>query len=213
MFAGATAAPANPPNRRLNDRARTHRLRQPVEAAQEKQRKEEAKAAKARAEGKQPKARAESTAELHAARHENYVWGLKGTHVAQNALRVGRGRPAAGQPKPTGPRLLEAISALGPVYRTELGPVVLTDLKREFEAYLEAHELCDGMVPADLKVRVGSRLHMFAADTHISLAYAYAHQNINGRPRCAPPMARAACATAALKLQFRSKAICQRNQL
>ena len=64
-------------------------------------------------------------------------------------------------------------------------PVVLTDLKREFQSYLEANNLCQGQIPEELKAHVGSRIKLFEPKTHTGLGYAYAHQKINGRGRCA----------------------------
>ena len=71
------------------------------------------------------------------------------------------------------------------IYSTEANKVVLSDLKREFKSYLEANNLCRGEIPEGLKIHVGSRIKMFAAKTHTSLGFAYAHQSINGRGRCA----------------------------
>ena len=42
-----------------------------------------------------------------------------------------------------------------------------------------------GQIPEELKVHMGSRIKLFEPKTHTGLGYAYAHQKINGRGRCA----------------------------
>ena len=118
------------------------------------------------------------TAAEHEARHENYVWGLKGNHMAQKAGLRTKTTPGARC-------RLQAISDMKEIYTTAANPVVLTDLKREFQSYLEANNLCQGQIPEELKVHVGSRIKLFEPKTHTGLGYAYAHQKINGRGRCA----------------------------
>ena len=118
------------------------------------------------------------TAAQHEARHENYVWGLKGNHMAQKAGLRTKTTPGARC-------RLQAISDMKEIYKTAANPVVLTDLKREFQSYLEANDLCQGQIPEELKVHVGSRIKLIEPKTHKGLGYAYAHQKINGRGRCA----------------------------
>ena len=62
----------------------------------------------------------------------------------------------------------------------------------EFESYLAAARVNEGKIPEDVEVRVGSRLKIWAAGTHTDLGYAYAHPNINGRPRYGAQHARVA---------------------
>ena len=128
--------------------------------------------------GQAPDIREKGTAAEHEARHENYVWGLKGNHMAQKAGLRTKTTPGARC-------RLQAISDMKEIYTTAANPVVLTDLKREFQSYLEANNLCQGQIPEELKVHVGSRIKMFEPKTHTGLRYAYAHQKINGRGRCA----------------------------
>ena len=116
--------------------------------------------------------------------HLNYAWGLSCQHPAQKAGVKARGVPAA-------PCRITAMANLGEIYSTPLGPVNLSDLRREFESYLAAMEHNDGAIPADAEVRVASRLKIYDANSHVDLGYAYAHPNINGRPRYAAPHARA----------------------
>ena len=159
----------------MNSELRAHEAAAAAAATEEKERREDEEAL---GRGEEPKIRDKSTAAQHEARHENYVWGLYGTHVAQKV-----GKPTKTS---SGARCrLQAISEMNWIYNTEANKVVLSDLKREFKSYLEANNLCRGEIPEGLKIHVGSRIKMFAAKTHTSLGFAYAHQSINGRGRCA----------------------------
>ena len=121
---------------------------------------------------------------MRADMHLNYAWGLSCKHPAQKAgLRSHKSRPAAAC-------RITAMTDLGEIYRTELGPVTLTDLKLEFLRVLSNADVNDGAIPSDIEVSVGSRLKIHDAHSHIGLGYAYAHPNINGRPRYAALKAR-----------------------
>ena len=71
------------------------------------------------------------------------------------------------------------------VYKTEANAVVLSDLKREFQSYLEANEVCQGKIPQEFEVNEGSRIKMFAPKTHMRLGHVCTHQSINRRGRFA----------------------------
>ena len=116
------------------------------------------------------------TWQMRAERHLNFAWGLFCKHPAQKAGVKGRYQPAE-QCRFT------AISNCAEIYSTPIGPVKLGDLKQEFETYLAAADINEGAIPDDVEVQVGSRVKIWAAGTHTDVGYAYAHPNINGRPR------------------------------
>ena len=141
------------------------------------------------------------TCKMRAERHLNFAWGLSCRHPAQKAGVKGRHQPAA-------PCRFAAISNCGEIYCTDLGPVKVGDLKMEFESYLAAARVNEGKIPEDVEVRVGSRLKIWAAGTHTDLAYAYAHPNINGRPRYGAQHARVAPRRPLYNSLYRSGTVC-----
>ena len=125
------------------------------------------------------------TWKMAADRHLNYAWGVTCKHAAQKAGLRRYGKTARWAPQRKAPCRITAIAACGLIYTTPLGPVKLDDLKDQFEKYLSAAGINGGTIPSDTEVKVASRLKIFDASTHIDLGFAYAHQDINGRPRYA----------------------------
>ena len=125
------------------------------------------------------------TWKMAADRHLNYAWGVTCKHAAQKAGLRRYGKRARWAPQRKAPCRITAIAACGLIYTTPLGPAKLDDLKDQFEKYLSAAGINSGTIPSNTEVKVASRLKIFDPSTHVDLGFAYASQDINGRPRYA----------------------------
>ena len=59
----------------------------------------------------------------------------------------------------------------------------VTDLAKALRAYWREQNLAGGQYPAKARLVLGSRIKLWAKDTHYDIGYAYGHPNVDGRRR------------------------------
>ena len=119
-----------------------------------------------------------------AEKHVNFVKGTnramrrgaKGSHAAVNTLREQKVRVTA-------PNLAQ----LGVVQELPQCQVDLSRLHTELKEYWSREGLNNGTYPDDVEVQVGSRIKLWAHNTHADIGFAYAHPSMDGHPRFARP--------------------------
>ena len=102
--------------------------------------------------------------------------GAKGSHAAVNTLRGQKVRVTA-------PNLAQ----LGVVQELPQCKVDLSRLHTELKEYWSREGLNNGTYPDDVEVQVGSRIKLWAHNTHADIGFAYAHPSMDGHPRFACP--------------------------
>jgi hypothetical protein len=129
-----------------------------------------------------PASRERQAAAPAAGKHVNFVKGTnramrrgaKGSHAAVNTLRGQKRRVTA-------PNLAQ----LRDFQELPQCKIDFSRLHAELNEYWTREGLNNGTYPDDVELQVGSRIKLWAHNTHVDIGFAYAHPSIDGHPRFA----------------------------
>jgi hypothetical protein len=81
------------------------------------------------------------------------------------------------------PRTAHEISQLGVYCEDNVGPLDVSGLEHALRDYWRFSRVGEGVYPIGAKIELGSRIRLFAADTHAPLGFAVGHPSLDSRAR------------------------------
>lgn len=81
------------------------------------------------------------------------------------------------------PRTAHEISQLGVYCEDNVGPLDVSGLEHALRDYWRFSGVGQGVYPIGAKIELGSRIRLFAADTHAPLGFAVGHPSLDSRAR------------------------------
>ena len=104
--------------------------------------------------------------------HTQRVVGVRHAHPIKSALKQARKAHTIGN-----------IASLEPSWDSPYGTMTVSELPMQLQLFCDREGMAHTAMSDDTAVHVGTRITIWAENSHISLGSAFAHPNVHGRER------------------------------